>query len=625
MIRKLAGVEYEIVLVQDIATYNHVISVLESASIVVVDLETTGLEWHGDDKIAGIALYVPGQGAGYYLPFRHGDTNNLPLDLMDPLKPLLTSPSKVYYTWNGKFDYLFLQSEGFPVLENLPRVYDVMLALHLLDENRLQKGKNYKLKDCAREFVDPTAAEADEDLKGELRARGIPKGQMAELPSNLVAEYAVMDVILTWQMYITLSPFLDKWGVRPLFEENNLFLIRAALRMEYNGFHVDRNLIERHIEETDVIVTQLEAQLHERAGYPINANSPKQVAMWLGLPNAQHDTLEAIADTNDNASLILQYKVESKAVSTFYRPYLRMSKYDGRVHPSINLAVARTGRLSSSGPNLQQVPRKGKKYRVKDVFIAPPGYTLVQADYGQLELRLACFFAKELGMTKMFNDGTDLHQFTADALGVSRYIGKTSNFGLLYGMGPDKASRMLGVPLNEARRIVTGWHDLYPSFKRALNNMMSLAQQWRNPDGTKGQPKKSFQYIRLPDGRVRHYFDGGFFGAWNSLVQGTGWIIMRRALLRIVDKYPPADNRVIPILTVHDSGLFYVLDSALDEVLPVMVDYMVDFPEFNPSMTVDVQIGKSWGALTSTNFMAFVRDGIGPVGVREIKWPIRSS
>lgn len=596
---RVAGKEVIGALVLDEETFRHALTAIEYNPTAVVDLETTGLSPFLGDKLAGVAVYIPACGWAYYFPFRHASGDNLPLALLEDLWETLDTVDTLV-GWNFKFDLNFMAVDNYDTLNPEQEKFDVMIALHLLDENRYDKGLNYKLKDTAAQLVDENAKDADEALHEELRKRGIKKGLMYQLPAELVAEYAMMDVVLTWELEVLFAPYLEKWGQVDLYQELSEFEWRVLHRMELRGMQVDRDLIERMIAENGDEASVLLAKIQQAAGYAINPNSPAQVASWLKLDNAQRETLELSGDPR--AEMLLDYKFTTKAVNTFYTPYLHFSSGDGSVHPSLHVIGTVSGRLSSSEPNLQQVPRKAKAgvrgYSVKDVFTAPEGYVLAQFDYGQLELRLACHFAHEVTMTNMFNTGVDMHQYTADALNIDRQTGKTMNFGLLYGMGAEKAARFLRLDLREARELVPAWHALYPAFRATHNEAIRIAQLRRTPSGELTD-SDGYQYIRLPDGRVRHYYgeEARYFSSWNTLIQGTGAIVMRRALLNICKTYPPEQDVLIPVMTVHDSLICYIKDWAVEEVVERVIGIMTDFPEFNPPMAVEAKWGKSWGAV----------------------------
>lgn len=612
-------------LIETTEQFERAIRRMEQTEVIVLDTETNGLYPYMSNRIIGISIYLPEYDESYYFPFRHGEGFNWPVDNIQYLHKALTQKIE-YYGWNVKFDLHFLQVEGFPILQNHIVYNDVMIALHMLDENRNdmadERGLNYKLKDNARLFLGAESAEAEDELVEEMKLRGIKgKDDMWKLPAYLVNKYAEDDVRLTWQLLQLFIPYLEKWSQLELFYEKCKYNSTILARMENYGTPVDHEKINDHIQSNSVRVTELLESLRRKFGEKFNPNSPQQVSKALDTVNAKKATLSMLGD--EDAEAIMEYKFRTKAEGTFYKPYLWYSAFDGKIHPTFNVTRTVTGRLSSSDPNLQQVPRFTEKYRVKEVFVAPKGYVLVQADYAQQELRLACNFSGQENMIALFEQGRDLHSYTAAYLfGIDeqwlideikngnkkakefRHIGKTANFGFLYGMGVSKAALYLSenlkrnVPEKEAKKIVYGWRDLYPRFVTALQNCSTAADSLRNPDGTSARLDEGYKYYRLEDTSVRHYIKGQRpFTAWNYLIQGTGGMIMRKALLRIDKIFPIEQDEVIPAISVHDSVVAFVSEDVVDKSITMIKDAMENFPQYYPPMKVDIQIGKDWGNL----------------------------
>lgn len=583
---------------------------------VVVDLETNGLEPYLGNRLIGIALYLPEVDESYYIPFRHGEGFNWSLDVLEKFYAPLSDEDRSYYGWNVKFDVHFLLVDGFPILENNVPYYDVMLALHMLDENRYdpmdERKLNYKLKDNGRLFLGVEQGEAEDELKDVLKERGLGKGDMWKLPADTVNEYAEQDVILTWRLFQFFLPYLETWNQVDLFYENATINTTILARMEHYGVPVDKEKIQAHIKENQEKSQNILASLRSHFGSHFNPNSPKQVSEAFGSDNAKKGTLEGL--DNEWADLILEYKYLTKAEGTFYKPYLYYSAFDGRIHPTFHMGRTNSRRLSSSDPNLQQVPRYSSKYRVKEVFVAPNGYKLVQFDYAQQELRLACNFSGQENMIQLFLEDRDLHAYTAAYLfGVDeqwilenkdhdpkakemRHIGKTANFGFLYGMGKRKASVYLSENLKrdvserEAGKILGAWRELFPKFVSKLQECSTVADTLR--DGHK--------YFAIEDGTVRHYIKGQRpFTAWNFLIQGTGAYIMRQSLKRVHQAFPYWIEEVKPIISVHDSLVCLIAEDDLDSNIFTIKHYMEDFPQYHPPMKIDIQIGNNWGQLES--------------------------
>lgn len=627
-------------LVQTYEELDGLLKELETASIVVLDTETTGLYPYMADRIIGISLFLPEYDYSYYVPFRHGEGFNWPIGELRSLYGFLSDPTKSFYGWNVKFDLHFLQVDGFPILQRGCIYNDCMIALHMLDENRYDiadlRGLNYKLKDNARLFLGTESAEAEDVLKEEMKARGIKgKGDMWKMPASLVSQYAEDDVKLTWQLFKVFEPYLIKWDQLDLFYEKAKFNSTILARMENHGTPVSKEKIDDHIASNSVRIKELLAELKTTFGEGFNPNSPQQVAKALNVDNAKKATLSQLG--TDYAESIMEYKYRTKAEGTFYKPYLWYSAFDGKIHPTFNVTRTVTGRLSSSDPNLQQVPRFSDKYRVKEVFQAPDGYLILQADYSQEELRLACNFSGQENMTKAFLEDRDTHILTASyffnvdeqwlideiknknpVAKTYRQIAKTENFGLLYGMGYVKNARYMSENLKrpvsekESKKFVSSWRELYPKFVSSLNSCAVLADTIRTTDGripnnsihhlengvTQTTVETGYKYYRLEDGTVRHYIKGQRpFTAWNFLIQGTGGIIMRKALMRTNEMFSTEQDDVYPIISVHDSVVLLVRESKIEDTKAKVKAVMEDFPQYYPPMKVDIQIGKDWGNL----------------------------
>jgi len=584
---------------------------------VALDIETTGLRPYHGDKIAGISLYFPHTDQGFYLPYRHGK-ENLSFSTWERLKTLLFNDNTTYILFNAKFDLTFLALEGF----GLPAcIEEVMVAAKLLNENEHLSNFNsrkgaYQLKRLSRKYLGAWAVAGEEELQRNAEAYGVdPKKGMYRMPSSMVAYYAIMDTYITWRLREFYRPALDKWGQWDLYKDRSQFILDVLLRMEMNGMRIDVDKLYQYKAEYEEVADELRGGLVFEAGKlglgDFNPASSTQLRRFLQLSgynieDTRKETLMPLA--KQGAELIqqvLDYRTAYKAVSTFYAPYLKYVDESWDIHPSIHPMGTVSGRLSCSNPNLQQVPRtkylsntdyEPMQYAIKEVFIPRPGYTWVQVDYKQLELRLAVFYAGEETMRQMFLDGTDMHQYTADQLGITRFEGKTANFSLLYGMGAVTGAVRLETSVDEARRIIEGWHELYPAFRQAYANAEASARVARDADGLEPGP---YKYIRLANNRIRHFHEFAaykqvppYYTAWNFIVQGTAAIVTDASIHKICEGF--SNDELRPMMQVHDAFVFEVRDDRVDEIVPQVVDIMTDW-EYDPPMAVDVSMSKeSW-------------------------------
>lgn len=581
---------------------------LSAAPVLVVDTETTGLSVYKGARVFGVSVYDPATLTAYYFLTKSSPSNYA------KLLQLLGTKNLVMF--NAKFDLHMLVWDGMPIP---PLVEDVLVAAHLLNENeRLSNGGvkgAFSLKRLAGKYLGQWAQEGEEELTVIAKQLHLDaKKDMAQLPVDIVAKYAMLDVVITWHLREFYIPGLERWNNIELYYQRCAFQLKALFRMERNGILVDQNIIAQHIAEIGPAMAEIARAIDAKLNYAgikldaaegrqINLNSPKQLMTLfelIGHPLESTDKFElalAAAEDVPFAADILSYRTMSKALGTYYEPYTELA-VDGWIHPTIHTTGTDTGRLSCSDPNLQQIPKTGKKYKVKQVFTVPDGYALMQWDYKQLELRLAVFYAQERKMLQMFNEGIDLHQWTADSLGIKRDTAKTYNFSLLYGAGAKRISRIHSIPAREAYTGVEGWHKLYPAFRAAGRAYAHQASKWRNPDGS--EPGR-FQFIRLFNGRVRHYQeyakhgeDAPFKDAWNAKIQGTAAAVAEIAILRVVEALPN-NNNFRPIVPIHDALMAYVPLRLVRETNEIVSHIMSDWPQFNPKLEVDTSISTtSW-------------------------------
>lgn len=629
-------------IIQTTEQLNDVIELLNTAGYVSVDTETDGLRPFHGNSVVGIALYFPVARVSYYLPVGHDLTHsdgyiNLSLQQYQRFINAYNSSSAVKVFFNAKFDLHMMHLHGF---ENPARIEDVMLAAHLLNENEsLSNGKGnpafvgwrpaikgaYTLKRLAKKYLGDWAVMGEDALINEAKRLGLdPKADLWKLPLGVVAQYAEYDVLITWELRQFYVHAIERWGMSDLYDRRNAFLNEVLVRMERNGIYVNPETVKRHQARLEPMTERVKQEIVAEAvkyGFPdtFNPGSAPQLynlftTMGYEIDNTDAITMQELANTGEPlATKVLEFRAMRKANSTYYDPYMTLMDEYSTVHTSLNSIGTVTGRLSSYDPNFQQIPRveynkdgtpkMDGRYIVKEVFEARPGYALVEVDYAQLELRLASHFADEQQMKQMFADGTDLHQYTADQLGVGRHQGKTANFSLLYGMGykSRKAPSLFKAQREEVKDIVQGWRELYAAFPKALYATDALARQWRTPSG---EPNGKFQYIRLQDGRCRRfheylnypYWDDKaahkerkeppYFSAWNFVVQGTAGLIVETSLLEIARAF---DNTTVRLLlTVHDSIIFECAIDALEDVIPEVKRIMTNW-DFSPELDVDVK------------------------------------
>lgn len=559
---------------------------------MVVDLETTGLDMWGKDRLCGIAILADGK--SFYFPFRHGGADtpgNIPLKKLPDFKKILTRPTTTYIGWNYKFDMQMLQADGI----DLPsRIEDPMLAAHLMNENEydyteggkvlFRNGKPvtvYRLKELSDRYLHPESSLEEAVLIEKIIAAGYAKtkkkakGEMWRLPASDVAAYAEQDVWLTQQMRDFYKPHLINWKLYDIWQEVNDYE-RVITQMEINGMAIDPALTERYIEEANLHTAGLEKQIAEMAGYDINLLSAKQVNAFLGVQSSAKDILEDM-DT-PAAHAIREYRKWSKVNSTYYEQYLQKMDALYRLHASFFLVGTVTGRLACAHPNLQAIPRKTLEYKVKDIFLAWPDHVLVFADYSQAEMRLGTHYAQEKRMAEKILRGADTHTETAIELGIPRDAAKRINFGIIYDIGKTSLARQLKIEEILADSYLTRYRAMYPGFK-ALSRRASKTAMERG-------------YIRMWTGRIRHYDQyNPPRKAMSNLIQGGVAEIIRKTMLRLDQEVPEAKM----VLQVHDSIGFQIPRAKLNRLLPKIKRICEDY-DFTLPMPVDIEYGLRWGA-----------------------------
>lgn len=554
-------------------TFLHALEDIKQHDVLYVDLETTGVKpWTGD-QLCGIAVLAGDN--GYYFPFRHSGGQNLPLSFIAALGEVLADPRKTYVGHNYKFDLNFLSVDGVGLPE---RIQDTMLGMHLVNENE----PSFALKKLGERHLEEGSADEDAALKDTLNVWGYDKGEMWRLMPAQVAPYAIQDVVLTKNLLEWLLPQLEKQKLMPVFEGVNQLALATA-RMEQLGMNIDVDLCREYVKEADQKSIEFQQSIDEMAGHHVNAASPKQLSAWLGVGSTALEVLETLGEDRKDVQAVLGYRSWSKANNTYYRRFLKdlSRSNDDAVRCNLKIHGTISGRMACTDPNMQAIPRKSDAYKVKDVIAARPGYTLVEADYSQAEIRVATHYAQERRMAALLLQGADIHGATAEAVDIPRFAAKRLNFSVIYGIGAESLARNLKTSEREAQKYLYKYHDHYPGFRALLRKAERTAKD-------KG-------YISLFTGRRRHYNTphADPHKASSNLIQGCVAEMVRVAICRIWAELDRKQVRML--LTVHDSIIFEIRNEVLGERLRDIRRIMEDNPWCTIPMKVDIKIGRSWG------------------------------
>lgn len=570
-------VPYSWTMVADSSTFERALRMIKDDPNPVVDTETKGLyPWKGE-KIAGVSILTGHE--AFYFPFRHLMGFNLPIEwLHKGLIPALQG--KRWVGHNIKFDVTQFWYDGCPVPDE---VEDTMLAAHLMNENE----RNKKLEALAEKYIDEDRARDGQNfLNATLLKYGLGKDSMWKLPSDLVAPYACFDVYWTLKLRDFYQGHLEKWGLEQIWREVNHYSLVFA-KAEIHGIQLNPGLVERYNDEAVANCTEYRDRIWEIAGYPINLGSSKQLQAFLGMASTAKDILEPLAGRDPRVDLVLKWRAWDKMRGSYYEPFMdKMDEY-GILHPNNRVDGTVTGRISCTDPNMTAIPRQGqeeKVKKVKDTIVARPGYTLVQMDYSQAEIRLGAHYIRDMNMINVLAErGADIHAETAKQIGIPRQAGKTLNFSVIYGIGVPSLSASLGVEEHLAHKYLTQYHSKRPGFRVLMSAAEAQAEERK--------------YIRFWTGRTRRYNreDIDTHKAMSNLIQGGVAEIIRTAMLRIDDVLRGEDAH--QLLQVHDSVITEMREEDVDRLVPPMQQAMEDF-DFACPMYVDTSIGSPWSQQT---------------------------
>jgi DNA polymerase-1 len=483
---------------------------------------------------------------------------------------------------------------AFDGIKIAPNFEDAMLGVQLLNENE----ENFKLKDLSDKYHigDGSLQESilEDKVFEECQKLGVEcsrspnaanntKSMMHVLPPEDVEPYACDDVRLTRAMLETIKPALHHYDLYDIWKQINYYSYIITL-IEHRGMHVDRKIIEQYRHEACDHAQKAQEQLNQKAGFELNPNSPKKVAAFLGAQSTAAEQLQILIDAGgegaEKAKLIQVARGWKSVDSRYYTPYLELMDENDCLHSSLNIIGTYTGRCSCSNPNLQAVAKATEVFKVKDVFTARPGYTMIQADYKQAEMRLVTHYTKDSLMKELIENNADLHSETANRLGIPRQAAKRLNFSVIYGIGAKHLAESLRVDFAVAKDYLEKYHGLYPGFRKLMYQCEDFA--------------KEYGYIKMWTGRMRHFNvpQADPHKAMSNLIQGGVAEIVRVAISRLYPAIKDLDGYML--MQVHDSVIFEIPDENLAVALPTIKQIMEDF-DFSPKPGVDIEYGKSWG------------------------------
>ena len=579
---------------------------LKTAELFAFDTETTSLNY-SEAHIVGVSFAVEA-GQAAYLPLAH-EYADAPAQLdrqsvLDALKPLLEDPHKPKLGQNLKYDAHVLKNHGI-TLRGIQ--HDTMLESYVLNST----ASKHNMDDLAKHYLGVETIHY-EDVAG----KGAKQIGFADVAIEQATEYAAEDADITLRLHQVLSEQLrqspKQWA---LYHDIEVPLIEVLARIEENGVLIDSALLDQQSLELANRMIGIEQQAHDLAGSAFNLGSPKQIQEILydrmqlpvlkktpkGQPSTDESVLQELALEFALPKLILDFRSMSKLKSTYTDKLpQQVNPKTGRVHTSYQQAVAATGRLSSTDPNLQNIPIRSEEGRkIRQAFIAPPGYKIVAADYSQIELRIMAHLSGDEGLLNAFSQGVDVHSATAaevfevDIAQVThdlRRSAKAINFGLIYGMSAFGLAQQLGLSRNQAQAYIDLYFSRYPGVKHYMDNIREQAKQQGFVETLFGRR------LYLPDINARNVAQRQYAErtAINAPMQGTAADIIKRAMIACDRWIQDSGVQVKMIMQVHDELVFEVAEAELPAHREHIRQIMSAAAELQVPLLVEVGCGDNW-------------------------------
>jgi len=579
---------------------------LEAAPAFAFDTETTSIDAQRA-QLVGVSFAVePGHAA--YVPVGHdypGAPPQLPLDqVLAALKPLLQDPQRTKIAQHGKYDINVLMRYG---IEIQGLAFDSMLESYVLNSTATLHNMDALAK---------TYLGVDTVLYSDVAGKGARQISFSQVGLDEACAYAAEDADITLRLHQALWPKLQaEPGLLRVFSEIEMPLAPVLARMERCGVLIDAALLRKQSSELGHAMIRLQQEVHALAGHPFSLDSPKQLAQILfeqrglpikqrtpgGQPSTNEDALEELAELDELPRKILDYRSLAKLKSTYTDKLPELiNPATGRVHSSFHQAVAATGRLSSSDPNLQNIPiRTPEGRRIRQAFVAPPGWLVLAADYSQIELRIMAHLSGDAGLLAAFRSGQDIHRATAaevfgkapdEVSSNERRAAKAINFGLIYGMSAFGLGKQLGIGRGQAQDYVDLYFSRYPGVREYMESTRRKAREDGFVETVFGRR------LYLPEIRGKSFAarQGAERAAINAPMQGTAADIIKRAMIQMDRWLAPHADEIRMLLQVHDELVFEIREDRLAHYRDGIAERMSAAADLAVPLVVDVGIGANW-------------------------------
>ena len=579
---------------------------LSRAEIAAIDTETTSLNYM-QAEIVGISVAIVSNEA-YYIPLMHeydGVPNQLDREyVLQKLKPWLEDKEAKKIGHNLKYDSHIFANHG---IELNGTDFDSMLESYVLNSTATRHNLNAVAKRYLN--LDTTSYE---DVAG----KGAKQIGFNQVNLEDAIHYAAEDADVSFQLHQTLHPkLMEINSLAKLYTDIEAPLLKVLQTIERNGVLIDESMLQKQSDQFAITLKELESKAHSLAGAEFNLNSPKQLQEILydklslpilkktpkGQPSTAESVLQRLAEDFPIVQTILNYRTTAKLKTTYTDKLPLMINQDtGRVHTSYHQAVTATGRLSSSDPNLQNIPiRTAEGRRIRQAFIAPNGFQILAADYSQIELRIMAHNSQDPGLLDAFQAGLDIHQATAaeifavDLQSVSaeqRRSAKAINFGLIYGMSAFGLTRQLGITRGDAQEYIELYFARYPKVKEYMDAIRNQARESGFVETVFGRR------LYLPDIDSRNYQRRQYAerSAINAPMQGTAADIIKKAMIDLQQRLVAESINAKIIMQVHDELVLEVEDSSVGAVSELVTEAMGKAADLDVALKVDLGVGENW-------------------------------
>ena len=573
---------------------------------ICIDTETTGINAN-DVELVGLSFSYT-EHEGYYIPIANdGDGEGGAKNILTHFEALFKNKNILWIGQNLKYDFLVLKWYGVELLGN---TFDTMLAHYVIEPEGRRSMDLLSAQFLGYEPISITTL---------IGKKGKNQGTMRDAPLDQVTEYAAEDADITLQLKNCFAPLIKKRGVEKVFEQVENPLVRVLVDMEYEGVKVDINFLNEYSKVLEVDAKLSEERVYEQAGVRFNLASPKQLGEVLfdilkldakakktktGQYATGEDVLQKMAAKHKIVDDILNFRELTKLKSTYVDSFPELiNPKTGRVHTSYAQAVAVTGRLSSTNPNLQNIPIRTERGReIRKAFIPrEPGRILVSADYSQIELRIVAAISGDPNMCEAFKLGKDIHTATAakvygiketDVTKEMRYKAKSVNFGIIYGQGAFGLAENLGISRTEAKEIIDNYKKEFPNIQLYMDQQINQAKELGYVETLMGR-KRWLRDINSSNFTVRGFAERN---AINSPIQGSAADMIKLAMIKIHGEMKKSKWESKMILQVHDELVFDAVETelpALKELILSCMKAALALPNGVP-VEAEVGVGKNW-------------------------------